>query len=134
MFLAGQSSVVSCSGAKILAGLRCGRFRFDYDLLWFLFLASAAVFEALLVFDGRYRDAPMAVFIVAVMASVLRLWTRDRPVLGWEEVLSGVALTALALADLVIEGPQNLDFISWNVAALVLASPVLLGLWHAYRS
>ncbi len=134
VFLAGQSSVVSCSGAKILAGLRCGRFRFDYDLLWFLFLASAAVFEALLVFDGRYRDAPMAVFIVAVMASVLRLWTRDRPVLGWEEVLSGVALTALALADLVIEGPQNLDFISWNVAALVLASPVLLGLWHAYRS
>ncbi len=92
------------------------------------------MFQALLVFDGRYRDAPMAVFIVAVMASVLRLWTKDRPALGWEEGLSGIVLAGLAAADLVIEGPENLDFIMWNVAALVLAAPVLLALWRRQRS
>ena len=62
----------------------------NYDALWFIFLASAAVFEAMLVFDGRYRDAPMAVFLVPVIASVLRIWTRDRPrAMGWEETAGG---------------------------------------------
>ncbi|MGE4481296.1 glycosyl hydrolase family 17 protein [Acidocella sp.] len=133
-FLAARPPAATRNGAEILARLRRGRFWFDYGSLWFLFLVSAAVFEALLVFDGRYRDAPMSVFIVAVMASVLRLWTRDRPALGWEEVLSGTALAALALADLVIEGPQNLEFIMWNIAALVLAAPVLLGVWRRFKA
>lgn len=129
-FLAGRPPAFTRTGAEFLARLRQGRFWFDYGSLWFLFLASASVFEALLVFDGRYRDAPMAVFIVAVMASVLRLWTKDSPAPCWEERLSGVVLAVLALADLVIEGPQNLEFIMWNVAALVLAAPVLLALWR----
>ncbi|WP_234729725.1 glycoside hydrolase family 17 protein [Acidocella facilis] len=114
------------SGAQALAGWRRLRPGLDYGGLWFLFLASAAVFEALLVFDGRYRDAPMAVFIVPAMASVLRLWTKDRPALGWEECLAGGALAVLAVVDVAIEGLANLDFVMWNVAALVLAAPVLL--------
>ena len=68
----------------------------------------------------------MAVFIVPVMASVLRLWTKDRPTLGWEECLAGGALAVLAVVDVAIEGLANLDFVMWNVAALVLAAPVLL--------
>jgi hypothetical protein len=67
----------------------------------------------------------MAVFIVPVMASVLRLWTRDRPSLGWEEILAAGALSGLAIVDMVIEGPQNLPFLMWNIAALALAAPVL---------
>ena len=123
--LAGRRPGPARSGADVLAGLRRLRFAFDYGSLWFLFLASAAIFEALLVFDGRYRDAPMAVFIVPVMASVLRLWTRDRPSLGWEEILTAGALSGLAIVDIVIEGPQNLPFLMWNIAALALAAPVL---------
>lgn len=115
------------SGAQVLAGLRRLRFGFDYSSLWFLFLLSAAVFQALLVFDGRYRDAPMAVFIVPVMASVLRIWTKDWPVLAWEEILAALVLAVLAIADFIIEGPQNLPFVMWNIAALVLAAPVLRG-------
>jgi hypothetical protein len=34
----------------------------------------------------------------------------------------------LALADAVMEGPQNLDFVVWNVAALVLAAPVIVAM------
>ena len=132
-FLAARPPAFTRSGAEVLVRLRRGRFGFDYGSLWFLFLASAAVFEALLVFDGRYRDAPMAVFIIPVMASILRLWTKDSPALGWEETLSGLALAVLALVDFVIEGPQNLDFITWNVAALALAAPVLRGLWQRFN-
>ncbi|HTQ72318.1 MAG TPA: glycoside hydrolase [Acidocella sp.] len=127
-YLAGRPPAFTRGGAEVLARLRRLRFGFDYGSLWFLFLASAGVFQALLVFDGRYRDAPMAVFIVPVMASVLRLWTKDRPSLGWEEMLFGLGLAGLAIVDLVIEGPENLDFIMWNVAALALAAPVLLAL------
>ena len=115
------------TGAMTLAALRRGRLRVNYDSLWFIFLASAAVFEAMLVFDGRYRDAPMAVFLVPVIASVLRIWTRDRPKsMGWEELLAGNALALLAIIDAVIEGANNLDFVTWNVAALVMAAPVLM--------
>ena len=122
----GQPAKRQQSGAAVLASIRRARFAFNYDSLWFLFLVSAAVFEALLVFDGRYRDAPMAVFVVAVIASALRLWTRDLPVAGWEERGAGFALAGLAIIDLVIEGPLNLEFMIWNGAALILAAPALL--------
>jgi exo-beta-1,3-glucanase (GH17 family) len=115
------------TGAMTLAALRRGRLLMNYDSLWFIFLASAGIFEAMLVFDGRYRDAPMPVFIIPVIAAVLRFWTRDRPkAMGWEELLAGNALALLAIVDAVIEGPDNLDFVTWNVAALVLAAPVLM--------
>jgi exo-beta-1,3-glucanase (GH17 family) len=124
--LAGRALPPVVNGGAVLAGLRRGRFACTYDSLWFMFLASAAVFEALLVFGGRYRDAPLPVFIIPVMAAVLRLWTKDKPgELGWEEALAAGALAALAVADAVMEGWQNLDFMIWNVAALALAAPVL---------
>lgn len=126
MFLSGRAPAQRLSGAVILMRLRRGRFSFNPESIWFLFLVSAAVFEALLVFDGRYRQAPMPVFIVAVMASVLRLWTKDFPVFGWEERGAGLALVALALVDMVMEGPQNLEFIVWNLAAMILALPALM--------
>ena len=115
------------TGAQTLAALRRGKLPLNYDSLWFIFLAGAAIFQAMLVFDGRYRDAPMPVFIIPVIASVLRFWTKDKPKsMGWEELLAGNALGLLAIASALIEGPENLDFITWNVAALVLAGPVLM--------
>jgi exo-beta-1,3-glucanase (GH17 family) len=125
--LAGQPLPPYVSAAATLAALRRGRLLFNYDSLWFIFLISAAIFEMMLVFDGRYRDAPMPVFIIPVVAAIFRFWTKDKPhTLGWEDLLAANLLAIGALADAIIEGPDNLDFITWNVAALVLAAPVLM--------
>jgi hypothetical protein len=85
----------------------------------------------MLVFDGRYRDAPMPVFIIPVIAAVFRFWTKDEAYAGgWEEVLAAGVLAVGAVASFVIEGLQNLDFVAWNFAALVLAAPVLMAVWR----
>ncbi len=69
----------------------------------------------------------MAVFIIPVIASVFRFWTKDKPkMMGWEEIVAGNALAILSIASAVMEGGDNLDFVKWNVAALVLAAPVLM--------
>jgi exo-beta-1,3-glucanase (GH17 family) len=125
--LSGRALPPSLPAAVTFSALRRGRLLLDYDSLWTLFLAGAAVFQAMLVFDPRYRDAPIPVFIIPVIAAVLRFWTRDLPrALTWEDLLAanGVALGALASA--IMEGPKNLEFIVWNVAALILAGPVLM--------
>ncbi|MDE8344964.1 MAG: glycoside hydrolase [Acidocella sp.] len=125
--LAGAALPPVVSGAATLRALRRGRLLINYDSLGFMFLAGAAVFEAMLVFDGRYRDAPMPVFIIPVIGAVFRFWTKDKPVsLGWEEILAANALAVLSIADAIIEGPKNLDFVTWGVAALVLAAPVVM--------
>jgi exo-beta-1,3-glucanase (GH17 family) len=115
------------TGAAVLASLRRFRVPLNYDGLWFIFLASAAVYQALLVLNGRYLDAPTAVFIIPVIAAVLRLWTKDRPKqMGWEELLPSFALGLLALVSMMTEGSQNLDFVVWSVGALALAAPCVL--------
>jgi len=116
------------TGADVLAALRRGRIVWSYDGLWFLFLAAAAVEQALLVFDGRYRDAPLPAFVIAAIAAVLRFWTKDLPTpLRWEEMLPALVLAALALIDAaLIEGGGNMAFVFWNIAALVIAAPVVV--------
>ncbi|MDR3683520.1 MAG: hypothetical protein P4L11_07315 [Geothrix sp.] len=126
-FLSHAPLPATTSGAQTIAALRRGRLLMNYDSLWFVFLASAAVFEAMLLFDGRYRDAPLPVFIVPVIAAILRFWTKDKPKsMGWEELLAANTLAILAIADAVIEGGNNLDFVTWNIAALVLAAPIVI--------
>ncbi len=123
---AGRALPAHVPAQASLAALRRGRLMFDYDTLWTLFLAGAAIFQILLVFDGRYRDAPMAVFIVPVLAALIRLWTRDWPLpVEWEDRLAANVLAAGALASTIVEGPANLAFLAWNIAAIVLALPVL---------
>jgi ABC-type uncharacterized transport system permease subunit len=69
----------------------------------------------------------MPVFIIPVIAAVFRIWTKDKPkMLGWEEILAANALGILAIASALMEGSANLDFVTWNIAALVLAGPVLM--------
>jgi exo-beta-1,3-glucanase (GH17 family) len=106
---------------------RRGRLTFTYDSLGFIFLASAAIFQVMLVFDGRYRDAPLPAFMIPVIAAVFRFWTKDRPqALGWEDFCAADALALLAITDAAMEGAKNLDFLTWNVAALMLAAPVIM--------
>jgi exo-beta-1,3-glucanase (GH17 family) len=125
--LAGEAVGPHVPASETLAALRRGRVLFNYDSLWFLFLAGAAIFQVMLVFDGRYRDAPMAVFIVPVIAAVFRFWTKDRPRnLQWEDLLAANVLAIGALVDGVMEGSANLDFVTWSFAALVLAAPVIV--------
>jgi hypothetical protein len=115
------------TGADVLASLRRFRLPLNYHALWFVFLASAAIFEALLVLNGRYLDTPTPVFIIPIIAAVLRFYTRDRPQnMGWEELLASFALAILALLDLLMEGSSNLDFIIWNVGAMVMAAPCIM--------
>jgi exo-beta-1,3-glucanase (GH17 family) len=115
------------TAAATWAALRRGRLMLNYDSLTFIFLVSAAIFQLMLVFDGRYRDAPMAVFIIPVIGAVFRFWTKDQPnQLGWEDFLAANTLAAGAIVSAVIEGPLNLDFITWSIAALALAAPTIM--------
>ena len=97
--------------------------------LAFLFVWTAAVLQLLLVFDPRYRDFPLPTFAVPLVAVPIRRLLRDQPRHGGREELAvGATLLLGALASLVIEGPRNLQSLTWNTAALVLAAPLLLSL------
>jgi exo-beta-1,3-glucanase (GH17 family) len=125
--LAGEPTPPQTSAATTLAALRRGKLLLNYDSLTFIFLAGAAIFDTMLVFDGRYRDAPMPVFIIPVIAAILRFWTKDKPKnLRWEDLLTANTLAILAIADAIIEGQPNLDFITWSIAALIMAAPVVI--------
>jgi hypothetical protein len=125
--LSGATLPPPVTGAQTLAALRRGRFPLTYDSLWFIFLASAAIFEVMLVFAGRYRDAPLPVFIIPVIAAAIRLLSRDKPQnIAWEEILAASTLAGFAVLDTFLEGADNLDFISWGLAAVLMAAPVIL--------
>ena len=127
MIFAGTSLPPHIPAAATFAALRRGRLLLNYDSLWTIFLTSAAIFQIMLVFDPRYRDAPMPVFIIPVIAALFRFWTKDKPLpLAWEDLVAANVLAVAALASAILEGPNNLDFITWNIAALVLAGPILM--------
>jgi exo-beta-1,3-glucanase (GH17 family) len=114
-------------GSEVLSSLRRFRLPLNYQSLSFIFLAAAAISQAILVLNGRYFDTPMPVFIVPIMAAVIRIWTKDRPQkMGWEELVASFALAALALLDMMMEGSANLEFVIWNIGALALAAPCVL--------
>ncbi|MGH7067422.1 MAG: glycoside hydrolase [Acetobacteraceae bacterium] len=100
------------------------------DDLSFLFLWTAAVMQALLVCDPRYRDFPLAVFAVPVVTVAARAALGDLPASGGgrEELLAGLVLTLGAARSLSIEGMLNHQALIWNAAALVLAAPALWSL------
>jgi exo-beta-1,3-glucanase (GH17 family) len=124
---AGETLPAHTPAAATFAALRRGRLLLNYDSLWTLFLTSAAIFQSLLVVDPRYRDAPMPVFIIPVIAALIRFWTKDKPLpLAWEDLLAANVLAVGALISTVMEGGNNLDFVTWNIAALILAAPVVI--------
>lgn len=97
------------------------------DDLCFLFLWTAAVMQALLVTDPRYRDFPLAVFAVPLLAVPARAALGDLPAFGGgrEELLAGLVLALGAVQSVRIEGLLNHQALIWNAAALVLALPPL---------
>ncbi len=124
---AGRTLPAHTPAATTFAALRRGRLMLNYDSLWTVFLTGAAIFQVMLLFDGRYRDAPMPAFIIPVIAAVFRFWTKDKPLpLAWEDLLAANVLAPAALASAIVEGANNLDFITWSVAALILAAPILI--------
>jgi exo-beta-1,3-glucanase (GH17 family) len=98
------------------------------DDLSFLFVWTAAVLQALLVYDPRYRDFPLPAFAVPLAATLLRGLARDLPIGGGgpEEAWVGLALAGGAVASAVQEGFTNGYSLTWSTAALVLATPLLL--------
>ena len=100
------------------------------DDLSFVFLWAAMVLQLLLVFDPRYRDFPLPVFAVPVLAIVARAMLGElrRTGGGWAEFVAGATLAAAALASAVIEGAENIASGLWNTAALMLAAPAPLRL------
>jgi len=99
------------------------------DIL-FVFLWTAAVMQLLLLFDPRYRDFPLPVFAVPLVAVLARAMLRDLPRGGGgrEEICVGGTLALAAIASAVNEGGLNRQSLIWNAAALVLALPPLFRL------
>lgn len=98
-----------------------------FDHLWFLFLVTAAIVQAGLVFDPRYRDAPFPVFAVPLVTAVWRLAVRDAPAMtSWRDWLPSLLLANGAIASAFISGPLNYEFMLWNAMMIVLAAPALL--------
>ncbi|MGH7118627.1 MAG: glycoside hydrolase, partial [Acetobacteraceae bacterium] len=102
------------------------------DDVSFLFLWTAAVLQALLICDPRYRDFPLAAFAVPLVAVVARAALSDLPASGGgrEELLAGLVLALGAIASVRIEGWLNREALIWNAAALLLALPPLWRLRH----
>ncbi|WP_245594214.1 glycoside hydrolase family 17 protein [Acidiphilium angustum] len=131
------AALPAAAGAEtigLLRGTLAGRFpwrtaaarRFDH--VWFGFLFTAAIVQAFLVFDPRYRDAPFAIFAVPVVVALWRLATRDLPVVrDWRDWLPSAAIAAGALASILISGLLNTEFLIWNGLGLILAAPGLIG-------
>jgi exo-beta-1,3-glucanase (GH17 family) len=101
-----------------------------FEDLLFIFAWAAAVIQALLVFDPRYREFPLSTFAVPLLIIASRLLARDLPRggAGPEEWLVAATLVVGAVASAVQEGPLNEQSLVWNACALLLALPVLLRL------
>ena len=113
-------------------GLACRRDVLFADLS-FLFAWAAAVLAMLLLVDPRYRDFPLPVFAVPVVASLARSLSWVRPRGGREEGVAGAVLALAAIAGAVLEGAANWQSLTWTAAALVLAAPLLAGYWNGVR-
>lgn len=95
--------------------------------LFFVFLCAAAIDQALLACDSRYRDFPFGAFAVPL---VLAAWRLARGAGGLTpdpaERLVGAALLVFALISQAVEGRLNHQAMLWNACALVLAASCLL--------
>ena len=136
---------VGRTGAQATAAVRAllrGRLRalagwrgWVFDDLGFVFLWTAAVLQLLLLFDPRYRDFPIGVFAVPLVAVLARTLLADLPLGGGgrEEAFAGLTLGLAALAGAWQEGAANRQSLAWTACALVLAAPPLLRLWRLGR-
>ncbi|MGZ8243494.1 glycoside hydrolase family 17 protein [Methylomagnum sp.] len=115
------------AAARVLGALR------------FAFLFGAALVCLLLVFDGRYRDFPVALYAVPTVGLSLLAWLDRKSTADLEEILlaSWIAISApwIAIAEHVIASPHepwgwadnlNPQSIVWAGLCLLLAGSVLM--------
>ncbi len=84
---------------------------------------AAAAISLALVFDPRYRDFPIAMFLVPAVG-FLALGPRARAVTdAREELWLGRILAIAAIVIAIQEGPDNWQALGWSATALALALP-----------
>lgn len=111
------SAGIGAAGVRRLAGLP-GRFRAG-DLA-FVAVLGMTVASLALLFDPRYRDMPVSLFLAPAVLFALMPQERPTPDRCWVAGVLGVS----ALGILVIEGPMNTHAWAWAATALGLALPV----------
>lgn len=95
------------------------------------FLAAALVHTLELVFDGRYREFPVAGYLVPAMVFAALTWivqdANGRPERKGDAHGTALALVLAAGAGAVavIEGSANHQALAWTATALLLAAPWL---------
>ncbi len=112
---------VAASGDKHREPLR------GWRILRFIWLFSATVVALLLVMDSRYRDFPIALFLVPIGAMPLALLaTRERLGVVLEERIMAGWLIAAACAIAVLEGFRNGSALAWCAMLALFGLSVLL--------
>jgi exo-beta-1,3-glucanase (GH17 family) len=111
----------------LLTRLRLPPLASAFEDLLFLFLWTAAIMELLLVFDPRYREFPLSTFAVPLVVTAGRLLRQERQQTDSLQILAAATLAIAAIASAIQEGPLNTQSIIWNLAALLLAAPTLIG-------
>ena len=99
-------------------------------------LFALAFYELLLVFDGRYRDFPLGLFLLPCVGYALFGWLGDphAPAMPWlEERFLASWLPLLAAAVLVQEAGLTAVAWLWLGMNLLLGVPVLVDWYRARR-
>jgi lysylphosphatidylglycerol synthetase-like protein (DUF2156 family) len=98
--------------------------------------AGAALATSLgLVFDPRYRDFPIAAFLLPAAGFVLAFLANARDERAdTEEAWIAALLTVSALVIAGREGPQNYQALAWAGTCLLLALPWLIAWLRGRRS
>lgn len=104
-------------------------------VLRFTFLFAAAIVCLLLLFDARYRDFPLELFVAPVGGfCLLALYdsgqTPTAPDDNLEERLLAWLLTLAAPAIAVSERVTNLHAVAWSALCLAFAATILLPRWR----
>lgn len=95
----------------------------------FLFLWTASTLEALLLFDGRYREFPVSSFAVPLIVAACATPACRRPRHATREDIALTLLLPLAaLASAIQEGPLNTQCLTWTACTLLLTAPQALRL------
>ena len=98
-------------------------------LLRLLAVGGALATSLGLVFDARYRDFPVAAFLVPAAGFALAaLWSgrSNRPEAAAEEFWLGLLLALAGVAIAILEGLLNHQALSWGAICLLLALPLAI--------
>lgn len=110
---------VAGAGLRLAAGLPC---RLRMADIAFLSTCAMTVAGLGLVFNSRYRDLPVSMFLIPAVLCALVPLEKQPP----ERRAVALLLAATGLGVLANEGPLNTHAWMWAATALLLAAPTLL--------